>query len=171
MSAAGGSWSAVPRQTLKYSLQIAYTYRHEINAGILTCTVKIWVYQKGTGKIALSHIQECTQNQTYPLSISYKSNFISVISNHLQKVHLLTLLVSRSALPTLSTICLTDIQALWKIYMGFSSSSLPSTLRISVKDRLSDKMGHIDKHTLPDKKPSKGGEALCSLILLPAVQT
>lgn len=171
MSAAGESWSGVPTQTLKYSLQIAYTCSHEINAGILTYTVKIWVYQKGTGKTALSYIQECTQKQTYTISISYKSNFISVISNHLQKVHLLTLLVSRSALPTLSTICLTDIWALWKTYMGFSSSSLPSTLRISAKDWLSDKKGHRDTHTLPDKKPSKDGETLCTLILLPAVQT
>lgn len=39
----------VPTQTLKCSLQIAYAWSHEINAGILTGPVKTLVYQEGTG--------------------------------------------------------------------------------------------------------------------------
>lgn len=39
----------VPTQTLKSSLQIACTRRHEINAGVLTGTVRTPVYQEGTG--------------------------------------------------------------------------------------------------------------------------
>lgn len=39
----------VPTQTLKSSLQIACTQSHEINAGVLTGTVRTPVYQEGTG--------------------------------------------------------------------------------------------------------------------------
>jgi len=39
----------VHTQTLNCSLQIAYTRSHEINAGVLTGSVKTLVYQEGTG--------------------------------------------------------------------------------------------------------------------------
>lgn len=75
----------LPTQTLKCSLQLAYTWSHEIDAGVLVSTMKTLVYQEGSG------IRQYLMSKNVPKLkhislISYKRSFISVISVHFKKI-------------------------------------------------------------------------------------
>lgn len=152
-------------QTLKSSLQAACTWSCEIKAGVLSGTVKTPVCQQGTGMRQYLDPTMYLKPNIYIFLISYKRSFISVTSDHLQKLHHLTSWVSGSAVAILSSTCLTDIITLWKTCMGFNSSQTTFYFVHLSEGLIDNKKGHISMPVFPDRKkkaPEIGGQTVQS---------